>query len=207
MTTADGAIQGVEESTSAAEAKIRTWALVALFLYLVSGAAFVGFLSVGGIWATISDSVGLFLAISLMMLVIAFDELLRPITGSVSNVARWIGLVGTGLAAAGSIVLLTSEVSHEFIPGEGGLGMQFVGYGLHGVWFLLLAAMTRKEPMFSARWRLAAFLAGVGSVVAMLATIPLGADSMIVSSGFGLTFIAIIAWVIWTRSELNPGPS
>ena len=62
MTTADGAIQGVEESTSAAEAKIRTWALVALILYLVSGAAFVGFLSVGGIWATISDSVGLFLA-------------------------------------------------------------------------------------------------------------------------------------------------
>lgn len=202
MTTAEGAVPLPTEAAKTKES-IRTWALVSLILYLISGVAFAGFTTSGGIWYTISDAVGLILAISLMMLVIGFDGLFRDSMKGLSRTARWIGVVGMALAAAGSIVLLTSDVSHEFIPGEGGLGMQFAGWGLLGVWFLMIGVMGERSGLFSLRWRLASYVAGVGSVIAMIATVPLGADSIAVSLGFTVTFFAIVLWVLWTRKELR----
>lgn len=204
MTTAEGVAPVPGASTETKES-IRNWSLIALVLYILSGVAFAGFSAVGGIWFTISDAVGLLLAVSLMVLVIRFDDLFRPLVGSISRTARWFGVVGMALAIAGSIVLLTSDVSHEFIPGEGGLGMQFVGWGLLGVWFILLALMSGRTGSFSSRWNKAAYIAGVGSVVAMVLTLPLGPASAVVSIGFTVTFIAIIFWVVWTRKELKAG--
>lgn len=205
MTTAESAVAVPGGGTAKTKESIRTWALVALVLYLISGVAFAGFTSVGGIWFTISDAVGLILAIALMILVIEFDALFRPSMGALSRSARWIGVAGMALAVAGSVILLTSDVSHEFIPGEGGLGMQFAGWGLLGVWFLMIGAMGGRTRTFSARWQWAAYVAGAGSVIAMAATLPLGPDSMAVSVGFTVTFLAIVFWVIWTRKELRTG--
>ena len=200
MTTAEGIAP-----ISVASEGIRTWALVALVLYLVSGVAFAGFSAVGGVWYTISDAVGLLLAISIMVLVVRFDDLLRPLVDSISQTTRWIGVVAMSLGIAGSIVLLGSQVSHHFIPAEVGLGMQFAGWGLLGVWFILQAVMGARTALFSGRWAIAAYIAGAGSVVAMIATIPLGPDSPTVSVGFTVTFLAIILWVVWTRKELGDG--
>lgn len=202
MTAAEGVAgaSGVEIATTAS---IRTWALVALVLYIVSGVAFAGFTAAGGIWYTISDAVGLLLSVALMVLVLRFDDLFRPLVRSISRTARWTGVVGMALAIAGSIVLLTSDVSHEFIPGEGGLGMQFAGWGLLGVWFVLLGVMASRTGMFSGRWIKAAQVAGWGSVMAMALTLPLGPGSPVVSVGFTVTFIAIVFWVVWTRRELQ----
>ncbi|MGD2044080.1 MAG: hypothetical protein PVJ28_10560 [Acidimicrobiia bacterium] len=202
MTTAESAVPVPAEAAKTREA-IRTWALVSLVLYLISGVAFAGFTASGGMWYTISDAVGLMLAVALLLVVLHFDALLRPAMGSMSQTARWVGVFAMGLAAAGSLVLLTSEVSHEFVPGEGGLGMQFVGWGLLGVWFLLVGVMGARTAMFSARWKWAAYAAGVGSIVAMAATLPLGPDSIAVSIGFTVAFVAIVLWVVWTRKELK----
>jgi FtsH-binding integral membrane protein len=202
MTTAETAVPIPAETAKNREA-IRTWALVSLVLYLMSGVAFAGFTTSGGIWYTISDAVGLLLAVALLLVVLSFDALFRPAMGAMSRTARWIGVFAMGLAAAGSIVLLTSEVSHEFVPGEGGLGMQFVGWGLLGVWFLMIGVMGDRTARFSGRWKWAAYAAGVGSIVAMVATIPLGADSIAVSVGFTVAFVAIVLWVVWTRRELK----
>jgi hypothetical protein len=204
MTAAESAVLAPAEATKSKES-IRTWALVSLVLYLISGVAFAGFTSVGGIWFTISDAVGLILTIALMMLVIGFDALFRPSMGALSRTARWIGVAAMALAAVGSIVLLASDVSHEFIPGEGGLGMQFAGWGLLGVWFLMIGVMGSRTGTFSGRWKWAAYVAGAGSVIAMAATLPLGPASIAVSIGFTVTFVAIVFWVIWTRKELKTG--
>jgi len=204
MTTAEGTA-AIRDVAADAKESIRAWALVSLVLYIVSGIAFAGFSQSGGIWFTVSDAVGLLLGIALMVLVVQFDRLFRQEFEGFARAARWIGVVAMGLGVAGSIVLLTSEVSHEFIPGEGGLGMQFVGWGLLGVWFIMLASMGSRSGLFSARWTWAARIAGIGSVVAMAATIPLGPDSAAVSTGFALTFVAIIFWVVWTRKELGVG--
>lgn len=201
MTTAERAVP-VPTGTAKTRESIRTWALVSLILYVISGIAFAGFTAAGGIWYTISDAVGLLLAIALMLVVVHFDALFRPTMGNLSRTARWVGVLAMGVAAAGSVILLTSEVSHEFVPGEGGLGMQFVGWGLLGVWFLLIGVMGARTSMFNGRWRRAAYAAGVGSIVAMAATVPLGADSIAVSVGFTIAFLAIVLWVVWTRKEL-----
>lgn len=202
MTTAESVVPVPAEAAKTRE-NIRTWALVSLVLYLISGVAFAGFTAAGGIWYTISDAVGLLLAVALMLVVMHFDALFRPSMGTLSRTARWIGVFAMGLAAAGSVVLLTSEVSHEFVPGEGGLGMQFVGWGVLGIWFLLVGRMGERTTMFSRRWKLAAYAAGVGSIAAMAATLPLGPDSIAVSIGFTVAFVAIVLWVIWTRKELK----
>lgn len=181
---------------------IRNWALIALILYVANGIAFAGFSAVGGIWFTISDAFGLLLAVALLILVIRFDDLLRPLVGSLSRNARWIGVIAMGLGIAGSVVLVSSQVGHEFLPAGGGLGMQFLGWGLLGVWFLMVGLMGQRTELFSRRWVWAAYIAGGGSVLAMLGSIPLGPDSIAVSLGFTVTFIAIVLWVIWTRKEL-----
>lgn len=202
MTTAETAVPVPAEAAKTKES-IRTWALVSLVLYLISGVAFAGFTTSGGIWYTISDAVGLLLGVALLMVVVHFDALFRPALGTMSRTARWIGVFAMGLAAAGSIVLLTSEVSHEFVPGEGGLGMQFAGWGLLGVWFLMIGVMGARTTMFRRRWTWAAYAAGTGSIVAMAATIPLGPESVAVSIGFTVAFVAIVLWVAWTRKELK----
>jgi hypothetical protein len=83
--------------------------------------------------------------------------------------------------------------------------MQFAGWGLLGVWFVLLGVMASRTAMFSSRWIGAAHVAGWGSIVAMGLTLPLGPESPVVSIGFTVTFIAIIFWVVWTRKELRQG--
>lgn len=202
MTTADTTPTTAATGTSSIRESIRMWALVALVLYIISGVAYAGFTSAGGIWFVISDSIGLLLSAALLALVIRFDDLFRPHVGRMSLIARWVGAVAMILAIAGSIVLISFETGHEFIPGGGGLGMQFAGWGLLGVWFVLLARMNQTLGVFDRRWERAAQVAGWGSIVAMVATIPLGPESPAVSIGFTVTFIAIIFWVVWTRRQL-----
>lgn len=204
MTTAEVAAS-VSATTKETSESIRTWALVALALYLVNGVAFAGFSAVGGIWYTISDAAGLLLAISIMVLVVRFDDLFRTEVGSISRTARWIGVAAMSLGVLGSLVLLTSQVSHAFIPPAVGLGMQFAGWGLLGVWFILMGVMATRSGRFSDRWVKVAYFAGAGSVVAMSASIPLGPDSPVVSVGFTVAFLSIILWVVRTRKELGQG--
>ena len=183
--------------------RIRTWALVALVLYVINMALFVAVSTVGGIWFTVSDVFGLLLAVNLMILVMRFDDLFRPGIGNASRTARWIGIVGMGIAIAGSIILLSSQAGHEFVPGGGGLGMQFVGWGLLGVWFLMISSFARRAELFSTSWAWAARIAGASSVAAMLMVIPFGPDSLIAASAFGIAFIAIVFWVVFTRRDLK----
>ena len=199
MTTAEGIVAADSQVT--VRISIRTWSLVVLVLYLISGAAFAGFTLAGGIWFTISDAVGLFLGTSMLVVVVQYDRLLRPLIGSLSLTARRIGVVGMGIAIAGSIVLLSSQAGHVFVPGGGGLGMQFAGWGLLGIWFLLIGGMILRTQILTHRVAIAAYVAGAGSVLAMIATIPLGSDSPAVSLGFTATFVAIVFWVIWSRQE------
>lgn len=200
MTTAEStSFTGAELST---RESLRNWTLIALVLYLVNGIAFAGFSAVGGIWFTISDAVGLLLAVALMVVVVRFDDLFRPLVGESSKIGLWIGVTAMSLGVAGSVVLLSSQTGHEFVPSGGGLGMQFVGWGLLGVWFVMIGRMGFQTGLFDRRWSSASYMAGWGSIIAMVATIPLGPESPVVSVGFTLAFIAIVAWVIWTRRQL-----
>jgi hypothetical protein len=198
MTTAEGVAHGVR---AGAREQIRTWSLVALVVFVLSLVAYAGFTTVGGIWFTISDALALGLAAVMMPVMTGLDALLRPVVGNVSRTARWVGLAAMTIVIIGSIVLLTSEVSHEFVPAGGGLGMQFVGFGLEGVWFLLLARIGHRAGLFSRRLTRVTYLVGGGFVVGALGA-PMGPDSPLVMVGMTLAFIGFIAWVVMLRPEM-----
>lgn len=198
MTTAEGIAGGAKAGT---REQVRAWSLVALVVFVSSLIAYAGFTTVGGIWFTISDALGLALAAAMIPVVIGLDTLARPIVGDISRTARWVGLAAMTIVIIGSIVLLTSEVSHEFVPAGGGLGMQFVGFGLEGVWFLMLARIGDRAGLFGRRLTRVTYLAGAGFVVGALGG-PIGPNSPLVMVGMTLAFIGFIAWVVLLRREM-----
>ena len=202
MTTAETAI-GARDAQHSTIKSIRTWVMVALVAFLLSIVAYAGFMTAGGIWFTISDALGLLLAGSMIPVMVGFDTILRSRHGAISRTAKWIGLTGLVIAGVGSIVLLTSEVSHEFIPAGGGLGMQFVGFGMEGVWFLMIGRMASDGAIFSRKLVWVAYAAGVGFVAGALGA-PLGPGSPIVMGGATVSTVAFITWALLTRRELGP---
>lgn len=181
---------------------VRNWALIALVVFLINLVAYVGFTTIGGVFFTISDGLGLALAISMIPIITALDRILRPLVGRPSVVARWVGVTGMLIAATGSLVLLTSEVSHEFVPAGGGLGMQFIGFGLEGLWFLLLARLLTNAGGFSTRLARFSFVTGTGFLLAALGS-PLGPTSLVVSIGATISFIGFVVWVVTLRRQLT----
>jgi hypothetical protein len=203
MTTAEGTIPTAAAVDKTRET-IRTWSLIALTMFLLSLVLWIGFLTVGGIFFTLSDGVALLMASSMIPVMVGFDRLLRPTMGGLSRTARWAGIIGMVVAAAGSIVLLTSDVSHEFIPASGGLGMQLVGFGLEGVWFVLLGVMASRTDWLSSRLAKACYVAGAGFLMGVPGSV-LGPEHPIVALGGVLAFVGFVLWAIWTRKDLNAG--
>jgi hypothetical protein len=201
MTTAEG----IKASSAAGTREhVRTWSLITLVAFILSLVAYVGFTTVGGIWFTISDALAIGLAGAMMPVMAGLDVLLRPVVGNVSRTARWLGLTGMTIVIIGSIVLLTSEVSHEFVPAGGGLGMQFIGFGLEGVWFLILARIAGRAGLFSGRLVNVTYLVGAGFVVGSVGS-PIGPEHPLVMVGMTVAFIGVIAWVVMLRRELASG--
>lgn len=199
MTTAETVAIGAQAGT---REQIRTWGLVTLVIFVLSLVAYVGFTVVGGVWFTISDALALGLAAAMMPVMAGLDTLLRPVVGNNSRTALWVGMAAMTMVIVGSIVLLTSEVSHEFVPAGGGLGMQFVGFGLEGVWFLMLARIGGRAELFSTRLNRVTYVVGVGFVIGAIGS-PIGPDSPLVMVGMTLAFIGFMIWVVMMRRELT----
>lgn len=201
MTTAESAI-AASAAVERTRETIRTWSLVALALFLASLVFWVGFMTVGGVFYTLSDGIALFMASAMIPVMVGFDRLLRPQFGAQSRTARWVGIIGMVVAGAGSIVLLTSEVSHDFIPAGGGLGMQLVGFGLEGIWFVMLGWMISRSDWLSSRIAKACYVTGAGFMMAVPGSV-FGPEHPVVALGGVLSFVGFILWVVWTRRELK----
>ncbi len=198
MTTAEGVAPAARAGT---REQIRTWSLVTLVVFVLGLVSYVGFTTVGGIWFTISDALALGLAAAMMPVMIGLDTLARPVVGDISRTARWVGLAAMSIIIIGSIVLLTSEVSHEFVPAGGGLGMQFVGFGLEGIWFLMLARIADRAELFSRRLTRVTYVVGAGFAIGAMGG-PMGPDSPLVVVGMTVALIGFIAWVVMLRREM-----
>ena len=194
--TATGAIDHTETRQS-----IRFWTGWSLATFVLSLMLWVGFLTVGGVFYTLSDGVALLMAATMIPVMIGYDRLLESRFGPRSVWAKWVGVVGMILAGAGSLVLLTSEVSHEFLDGVDGLSMQLVGFGIEGIWFLMVAAMAGAAGLFSRRLAMACYLTGVGFLLAVPGSVT-GPDGPLVIIGGLISFVGFLSWAIWSRQEL-----
>jgi hypothetical protein len=188
-------------STQTNESRLRTWVSIALGLYVISGIAFAGFGAVGGDWAVVSDATGLILAAALIVVVVLFHRLFSGEHRAVE--ARNLGVAGMSLAIAGSAILVVGDAGDDPVISMGiGLGLQFVGWGLFGVWFWLISRMASSSGRFGRRWIWAARVACVSLILGMVFTLALGPDSIPAASTLAVTFVSIVAWTLWTRKEL-----
>lgn len=199
MTSVDRAVGAVATGVTGT---VRTWTLVALVMFLLNLGAYAGFSIAGGVWFTVSDALGFVLAASMVPVMLGMDRLVRPAAGDASRVARIIGVAGMGIAMAGSIVLLTSEVSHEFVPAGGGLGMQFVGFGLEGVWFLLMGHLASRAGVYSRQLATVCYVTGTGFLLGSSGA-AFGPDSVGVMVGMAFSFFGFIAWAVMSRRQIG----
>ncbi len=199
MTSVDRPVGTVASGVSET---VRTWTLVALVMFLLNLVAYAGFSVAGGVWFTVSDALGFGLAASMVPVMVGMDRMVRPKVGDASQTARIIGVTGMIVAMVGSIVLLTSEVSHEFVPAGGGLGMQFVGFGLEGVWFLLVGRLASRAGIYSSRLATVCYITGAGFLVGATGA-AFGPDSIGVMVGMTLSFFGFIAWAVMSRRQID----
>ncbi|HSJ71085.1 MAG TPA: hypothetical protein VLA29_05485, partial [Acidimicrobiia bacterium] len=162
MTTTDSAIARIKPDHEARET-VRSWSMVALALFILNLVAYVGFSVAGGIFFAISDALALLLAAAMVPVITGMAGVLES-----ERLSPWVtrtGLAGAGIIGVGALVLLTSEAGHEFVPASGGLGLQFVGFALIGVWLVGSARSAAPTSRFSRRTVWSAHVAGVGFAV------------------------------------------
>ena len=201
MTSAHEAPLTLSSEEASTRQSVRTWLLVSFVLFLMTIGAWIGFTTIGGIFFTISDAVALLLGAAMVPVVVGMDTLFRPDDPELSKRTRRVGLVAMVLIAVGSIVILTSEVSHEFVPAGGGLGMQIAGFAVMGVWLLMIGVLSGRTDVFSRRSELAAKAVAVGFLIGSLGS-PFGPDNIVVYLGGTIGLIAWIGWAISSRADL-----
>lgn len=79
--------------------------------------------------------------------------------------------------------------------------MQFLGFGLEGVWFILVGWMASVSGILSGRIAKVCYLAGAGFVLGVLGS-PFGPDHPLVATGGAVSLIGFVMWAIWSRREL-----
>lgn len=191
MSTSDNAI-----GRTVAEPSVGAWAWASLAVMLASLAVWPAFVVWGGIWFTISDSIGLVFAVVTVPLVVGLDRWFAPHAPGLARTARWVGIAGLVLVGAGSILLVAGQVDHEFQPAQGGLGVQLAGYGLWGAWLLLTAEFARRAGTLGRTVVRAGYTIGVAIVIGMVGATQ-GPDHPI-TIGAGLVLLAGL--VVWTAA-------
>lgn len=80
--------------------------------------------------------------------------------------------------------------------------MQFVGFGLEGVWFLLMGRLASRAGIYSSRLATVCYLTGGGFLVGATGA-AFGPDSIGVMVGMTLSFFGFIAWAIMSRRQID----
>lgn len=181
---------------TAEQPAVGAWAWASLAVMLASIAVWPAFVAWGGIWFTISDSIGLVFASVTVPLIVGLDRWFAASSPTLARVARWVGLTGMVLIAAGSALLVAGQVNHEFQPAQGGLGVQIAGYGLWGVWLLLTAELSRRVGTLG-RWvGRAGYSIGVAIVIGMVGASQGPGHPVTIAAGIVLT----VGLVVWTAA-------
>lgn len=189
MATSDAAIDAVGEPA------VGPWAYASLAVMLASMAVWPAFIAWGGVWFTISDAIGLVFASVTVPVVVGLDRWFSPHAPGLARPARWIGLAGMVLIGAGSVLLIAGQVSHEFAPAQGGLGVQIAGYGLWGVWLLLTAELSRRAGTLGVAVTRAGYTIGVAIVLGMVGATQ-GPDHPITIVAGTVLLVGLVVWTV-----------
>jgi hypothetical protein len=178
--------------------------LVATLLSAVLGAAF---FSVGGVFGPLSDLAALATGVALLPLVWALSVRDRSVTPRWSRAGVAVGSAGFGLVALGSAGLLVTDIGLVSGFGVPALAVQFLGYGLVGVWLLLLGGVALRTGRLPRRVAWAGIVGGLGYASFPVGTVTVGFGAPILYLGMGAALAGFTLWAVWLWTFLRSVPT
>jgi hypothetical protein len=182
------------------QSSIRRWLLMGLGAYGFGVLTGIGYFTIGGIFALLSDAASIAMAVTMIPVVLGLAKIFERHNKEFSKIARLVGLTGFTLLGTGGAILVLFYFLRT-LPGGLGLGMQFAGIFLQGIWLMLVGILSQKTGTFSQKVSIAAIVGGVGYFV-------VGAGSAfgfspILYLASAVSVGAYVLWALWTRAELS----
>jgi hypothetical protein len=182
------------------QTSIRRWLLLGLGAYGFGVLTGIGYFTIGGIFALLSDAASVAMGLTMIPVVLGLAKIFERQNPEFSKIARLIGLTSFSLMSLGGAILVIFYFLRTF-PGGFGLGIQFAGIFLQGIYLMLVGILSQKTGTFSQKVSIAAIVGGVGYFV-------VGAGSAfgfspILYLASAVSVGAYVLWALWTRAELS----
>jgi hypothetical protein len=179
---------------------VRKWLVWGLVAYLFGVATGIGYFTIGGIFALLSDMSSVMMGLTMIPVVLGLAKLFDSEKSGLARNARRVGLAGFTLLALGGFVLSLFYFIQS-LPGSIALGAQFAGIFLQGIWLIMVGMLTLQTGALPRKPAWAGIIAGAGYFV-VAASSAFGFNPI---SGLGsaMGVVGYILWTLWTRSALR----
>jgi hypothetical protein len=187
--------------------QLSRWLILAVIAMILGGVMGIGYFTIGGIMAPISDSSAFIIGVTLIPVTLGIHRQLCHTHRQLSLWARTIGLIGHSLFALSGLALVFSYFafqgnSNPLSFGRVSFGIQLLGVFLEGAWLLMIGVLCNR--VHDGPWIVySAYLAGIGNILFVVGTI-LGVGGIAGAGGF-FGLIAFVAWALRYRSLLVSG--
>ncbi len=165
----------------------------------------VGYFTVGGVFAPLSDGAAAVFGLALAPVVVHVWERSRQAHGRLADASLVVGLGSAAVIASSSFGLILQDTGVVAGVGRAALTAQFVGMAAAGGWLLCVRGLARRSALFSRRVAAAAGVAGWGYLVVGLAEPLTGFRQLTMYSAGGVAIVAFSLWAVWAARELDAG--
>ena len=184
--------------------QLSRWLILSVIAMILGGVTGIGYFTIGGIMAPISDAAAFIIGVTLIPVTLGIHHQLHNAHRQMSLWARTIGLIGHSLFALSGLALVFSYFAFAGAPnslsfGSVSFGIQLLGVFLEGARLLMIGVLSNR--VHHGPWIVyGAYFAGIGNILFVMGTI-LGVGGIAGAGGF-FGLVAFIAWALRYRSLL-----
>lgn len=189
---------GIHDQTNLNK-RLSTWLLLNVIVMLLGAITGIGYYSMGGIMAPISDFMAILISITFIVLCLGIYKKYLPELPKLSGWSRMIGLSGHILFGLSGLALVISYAFSDQFPESWNFGsisfsIQLVGIAIEGVWLFMVAVLSMKS-FLNRTIIYSLFVAGTGNFL-----FAIGTDAGSYAIGGTGGFIGLIATLVWALS-------
>jgi hypothetical protein len=183
---------------------VRKWLLWGLVAYVLGVVTGIGYFTIGGIFALLSDATSVMMGLTMIPVVLGLAKMFESDNPGFARNTRLVGLTSFSLLMLGGLILVFFYFIRS-LPGGFGLGMQFTGIFLQGIWLILLGILSLQSGVFSRKIAWAGIAAGAGYfLVGTSSAFGFNPVSML---GSAMGVAGYVLWTLWTRIALKSSAS
>lgn len=179
--------------------RLSRWLLLNVIVMLLGAVTGIGYYTIGGIMAPISDFFAFLIAITFVVICISIFKMYSPELPGISGWTMFTGITGHILFGLSGLALVISYVFSEHIPqfwnfGKVSFSFQLVAIAIEGVWLLMVGVVSINSYL-NRTIIYSAFIAGFGNLLFSVGT---AAGSYAIGGTGG--FIGLVATLVWALS-------